>query len=97
MCLDIAINEGEGYYLGIKLLRPALESLTLYFQGAGRFRMINVTISEAVNSSQLGTESGDTPETCSFDFALPGLSCQSLAVPRAASCSQIRGSAPVAS
>jgi len=32
LCLDIAINEGEGYYLGIKLLKPALESLLLYFQ-----------------------------------------------------------------
>lgn len=31
LCLDIAINEGEGYYLGIKLLKPAPESLLLYF------------------------------------------------------------------
>lgn len=31
LCLDIAINEGEGYYRGIKLLKPALESLSLYF------------------------------------------------------------------
>lgn len=60
LCLDIAINEGEGYYLGIKLLKPALESLSLYFQGTGRFLMINVTILKAINSLQLGTESGDT-------------------------------------
>lgn len=60
MCLDIAINEGEGYYVGIKPLKPALESLSLCFQGTGRFLMINVTISKAINSPQLGTESGDT-------------------------------------
>lgn len=59
-CLDIAINEGEGYYLGIKLLNPARESLSLCFQGTGRFLVINVTILKAINSPQLGTESGDT-------------------------------------
>lgn len=60
MCLDIAINEGEGYYVGIKPLKPALESLSLCFQGTGRFLMINVTISKAINSPQLSTETGDT-------------------------------------
>lgn len=59
VCLDKAIKEGEGCYPGIKLLKPALESLSLHFQGTGRFLVMDVTMLRAVSSPQLGTEAGD--------------------------------------
>jgi len=63
VCLDKAIKEGEGCYLGMKLLEPALKSLLLHSQGTGRLLVMDVTMLRAVSSPQLGIESGDVPIT----------------------------------